>query len=122
MAAIRQRNTRDVGSSSDDDADILARAQRLPTPSQMASTAPPRRRTTQMNASQPSNAPQAHGTSSDSDADLLRRAQQKARPPVQVHCPCLTSQCLYTTHQIGSDLINTRYTNSLPITRVFVAA
>lgn len=105
MAAIRQRNTRDAGSSSDDDGDILARAQRLPTPSQMASTAPPRRRTTQMTGSQLSNA-QANGTSSDSDADLPRRAQQKARPPTQVHCPCLTSQCLYIMHQIGSDLTN----------------
>ena len=83
MAAIRQRGTRDAESSSDDDADILARAQRLPAPLQTANAAQPRRRTTQLQVPAPP-APQAGGTSSDSDADLLRRAQQKTRPPTQV--------------------------------------
>jgi hypothetical protein len=95
MAAIRQRNTREVESSSDDDANILTRAQRLLPPSQMVHIAPPGRRTTQTNASQPPNVPQGNATSSDSDADLLRRAQQQkaARPPMQVTAPCLMCSC-----------------------------
>lgn len=82
MAATRQRGTRDAESSSDDDADILARAQRLPASSQVANTIQTRRRTTQLHAQAPPNAPQPGGTSSDSDADLLRRAQQQKTRPV----------------------------------------
>ena len=84
MAATRQRSSRDAETSSDDDADILARAQRLPASSQVANTALARRRTTQLHAQAPPNVPQPGGTSSDSDADLLRRAQQqKTRPAAQ---------------------------------------
>jgi hypothetical protein len=82
MAANRQRGTRDADSSSDDDADILTRAQRLPASLQVANTVQARRRTTQLHTQAPPNAPQAGGTSSDSDADLLRRAQQQKTRPV----------------------------------------
>jgi hypothetical protein len=82
MAAPRPRGTREAVSSSDDDADILARAQRLPASSQVANTIHVRRRTTQLHSQAPLNMPQAGGTSSDSDADLLRRAQQQKTRPV----------------------------------------
>lgn len=110
MAAIRQRGTRDAESSSDDDADILARAQHLASSPPKPVAADQRRRTTQLNAPVAAAAPQAGCTSSDSDADLLLRAQQKPRPPAaqvgllcDLDIPQLEHRCesilLYITSQ-----------------------
>lgn len=85
MATPLRRQSQPAESSSDDDADVLARARLLPSSPQKPAAAASRRATAISRPQMVAVAPNAAGASSDSDAELVRRALQKpAQPQPQV--------------------------------------